>query len=299
MKRFLICIYLAVLLIFGSIGGAFAAHYIDGMEPTSDMVDLQKGFTVRMYNSFYTADTYKDNDGNSIGNVDVNKYLMTLRGYYMTNWELLGAKYGFSMGVPIGYNRLTIGFMPENDNFNFGDIYFEPIIFKWSGSRYDIVASGGVYIPTGDYKANDPTSVGYGYWGGLISVGGNYYFDDMQTIFATGTVRYEINSESRDTNWQPGDIFHTEYALIKRFELGETDRLNIGIGGYTKVQVSNDSGVSPLFNPNKAFVTAVGPSISYDVAPWGLSIGLKGYWEFFAKNQPEGMNFMLTIAQKF
>lgn len=298
MKRFLITICLAVMLMLGGAGGALAAHYIDGMEPTPDYSDLKGGFTLRMYNSFYTADSYKDNNGNSIGDFDLNKYMMTLRGYYMTNWDLLGARYGFSIGVPIGYNRLTVGRF-ENDNFNFGDMYVEPIILKWSGTNYDIVASGGVYIPTGDYKDTQATSVGYGYWGGLVSLGANYYITEMKDWFLSATVRYEINSEARNTDWQPGDVFHAEYSVNKQFDLSETDRIVLGIGGYTKVQTGEDSGFSPFVTSNKEFVTAVGPMMLYELGNWGTTIGLKGFFELGAENQSEGMNFMLTLTQKF
>jgi hypothetical protein len=298
MKRFLITVCLAVMLMLGGAGGALAAHYIDGMEPTPDYVDLNGGFTLRMYNSFYNADNVKDNDGNSIGDMDLSKYMMTLRGYYMTSWDLLGARYGFSLGVPIGYNRLSVGNFSD-DNFNFGDMYFEPIILKWSGYSYDIVASAGVYIPTGDFKASEATSVGSGYWGGLVSLGGNYYITDAKDWFISAGVKYEINSEARDTNWQPGDLFHTEYSINKRFDLSEKDRLTVGIGGYTKVQVTDDSGLSPLYKPHGEFVTAIGPILSYNLYDWGTTIGFKGFFEMGAKNQPEGMNFMLTLTQKF
>jgi hypothetical protein len=302
MKRLLIAAMFVFMVMFGA-GIASAAHYIDGMESTSDTAALDSGFTVRLYNVWAESDTFRNNNGDSVGDFNQKQFTTTARLYYMTDLELLGAKYGLSIGVPFGYNKITVpGF--ESSNTNLGDMYFEPIILKWNKSNFDAFVSLGFFAPTGEFNVNDPASVGKNYWGGLASVGGTYYFDAAKEWSFGTTVRYEMNSEMVDQPYRPGDVFHVEYQLTKMFpmvgmDMKCKDKLYVGVNGYTKVQVTDNKLDDIAIKDTKEFVTAVGPGIGYHIDQWGMDVGVKSYFEFAAKNQPEGYNVMFALSKNF
>jgi hypothetical protein len=68
--------------------------------------------------------------------------------------------------------------------------------------------------------------------------------------------------------------------------------------GYFFQQLTGDSGSGAVLGDNKSRVYAIGPQIGHFVEvrgrPWYVS--LKGYWEFNARNRPEGWNTWLSVS---
>jgi hypothetical protein len=65
--------------------------------------------------------------------------------------------------------------------------------------------------------------------------------------------------------------------------------------------ITGDSGAGATLGDFKSQVAGIGPQ-----AGWFLNVGenkwyanLKGYYEFDAKNRPEGWNVWLTLAMSF
>lgn len=296
MKRYLALMMLLFMIMMGSMT-ANAQHYISGMEGTDTAV-LKDGFTVRSYNVFYTADEFKDNDGNSVGDIDLNQFASFLRAYYMTDLEFLGAKYGLGLGLPVGYVDLKVNGMSD-DNFNLGDLLIEPVILKWNYDKFDAFASVGVFAPTGQFENDEPLNIGGGHWTIMPSVGGIFYFDDAKTWSMGATARYEFNTEVEDTDFRHGDVFTTEYGLTKAFPICGKDALTVGVNGYTRVQTT-DSDINDVdIKDAREFVTAIGPAIGYHVDALNLDIGAKAFFELAAENQTEGAKYMLNVSYSF
>ena len=297
MKRFLALMMLLFMIMFGAMS-ANAQHYNAGTEVT-DTATIGSGFTLRSYNTFYTADKFMNDDGDNIApsNFETNQFTSFLRAYYMTDLGFLGAKYGFGLGLPVGYTDLKIGTFSD-DNFNIGDVLLEPVILQWNYDKFGAFASVGVFAPTGDFEANDPVSIGGGHWTIMPSVGGIFYIDDAKTWSLGATARYEFNTEVEDTDFRHGDVFTTEYGVTKAFPICD-DKFSVGVQGYTRYQTT-DSDINDVdIKDSREFVTAVGPAIGYHFDALNLDIGAKAFFELAAENQTEGAKYMLNVSYKF
>lgn len=77
------------------------------------------------------------------------------------------------------------------------------------------------------------------------------------------------------------------------------EHLHLGVVGYAYQQLSGDSGEGAMLGPFESRVFGIGPQIGYKFDANDKTAGyvnLKGYYEFGAKNRPEGWNVWLTLA---
>jgi len=68
--------------------------------------------------------------------------------------------------------------------------------------------------------------------------------------------------------------------------------------GYVYKQLTGDSGSGATLGTFKSRVSAIGPQTGYffKVGDRQRYANLKGYYEFDAKNRPEGWNVWLTLS---
>ncbi|MGH8760302.1 MAG: SphA family protein, partial [Burkholderiales bacterium] len=77
-----------------------------------------------------------------------------------------------------------------------------------------------------------------------------------------------------------------------------SEQVHVGLVGYVYKQLTGDSGSGAQLGDFKSQVSAVGPQAGYffKVGDRQWYANLKGYYEFDAKNRPEGWNVWLTLA---
>jgi hypothetical protein len=77
-----------------------------------------------------------------------------------------------------------------------------------------------------------------------------------------------------------------------------TPQVQLGAIGYFYQQLTADSGAAPILGDFKSRVAGIGPQLGFLFAVGTLQgyLNLKGYWEFHAKNRPEGWNTWLTFS---
>lgn len=296
MKKFLAFATLLFMIAFSAISGVNAAQYNAGTE-TADVAKLNNGFTVGVYNSFYSADAFKNSDGKSIGNFDTFNYTAMLRAFYMTDLCVLGANYGFGVGIPVSNNDFNFNGFNSNDFF-LGDVYLEPVILKWSGQQHTIFATLGVFAPTSGFDFKDTALLGQGAWTGMGTLGVQYFLDSDKTWGIYSVARYEMSSEKTDSKIQDGDVFTAEYGLTKAFKFGK-DALTVGAVGYNQIQTTDNKFDGATVKGEKTFVTAVGPALGYRFDSIGLDLGAKVYFELGAENKPEGMKAIFAATKSF
>ena len=252
-----------------------------------------------MYNLFYTADDLRDKHGDEIDEVDfdVNVYALVNRLVYSSGIEILGANVVADICVPLVYTDISMkagGMTLFDDNeFGLGDILIEPVILAWHGPRYDAALGVGVYLPTGDFDADEPASPGKGFWTGMLTAGATLYFGEARTWSASILSRYEIHSEQDDTDITYGDDFHFEWGLGKTV----AKIWDVGLAGYCRWQVTDDSGPGTSDDREEAY--AIGPEVSVFVPDWGLGVSLRSLWEFENKVNSQGNVTTLMIMKAF
>ncbi|SFL22339.1 Uncharacterized conserved protein [Desulfomicrobium norvegicum] len=298
MKKLLLTAAMATFVMMGSAALAGSGHYVSGVEGIKAATLPPEGIYWRMYNVLYTADDLRDKNGKEIDvDFDVNVYALVNRLVYSSGIELLGANLVADICVPLVYTDISMkagGMTLFDDNeFGLGDILIEPAILAWHGPRYDAALGVGVYLPTGDFDADEPASPGKGFWTGMLTAGATFYFDEAKTWSISALSRYEIHSEQEDTDVTYGNDFHFEWGLGKT--LAKT--WDVGLAGYCRWQLTDDSGPGTTNDREEAY--AIGPEVSVFVPEWGLGVSMRSLWEFENKVNSQGNVTTLMIMKAF
>jgi hypothetical protein len=203
--------------------------------------------------------------------------------------------------IPASYADLyykVYGFKPEplNDSrFNVGDICVDPLLLAWRGERWGVVAGAGVYMPTGEFKANKGASPGKGFWTFRNSLGGTVYLDKEKTWSASMMARYEIHTEQRETRTTPGHDFHFDWGVGKSFF---NKLFTIGAAGYCSWQVTKDTGKN-VTNDYRERAFGIGPEIGFIIPDWMLLVNLRTVWGFEGRNTWQGATTALILTKIF
>jgi len=298
MKKLLFAAMTAVFLMTGTAALAGSGHYVNGVEGIKAATLPPEGVYWRMYNVYYTADELRDKHGDKVdADFDVDVFCLVNRLVYSSGIEVLGGNLVADICVPLVYTDISMkagGMTLFDDNeFGLGDILIEPAILAWHGPRYDAALGVGVYLPTGDFDADEPASPGKGFWTGMLTAGATFYFDEARTWSASILSRYEIHSEQEDTDFTPGNDFHFEWGVGKTV----AKIWDIGLAGYCRWQVTDDSGPGTTDDREQAY--AIGPEVSVFFPDWGLGLSLRSLWEFENKVNTEGNITTLMIMKAF
>lgn len=298
MKKLLFAAMTAALLMTGPSALAGSGHYVSGVEGIKAATLPPEGVYWRMYNVFYTADELRDKNGDKVDvDFDVSVYALVNRLVYSSGIEILGGNVVADIVVPLVYTDISMkagGMTVFDDNeFGLGDILIEPFILAWHGPRWDAALGVGLYLPTGDFDADDPASPGKGFWTGMFTAGATFYFDEARTWSASILSRYEIHSEQQDTDITYGDHFHFEWGLGKTIN----QIWDVGLAGYCRWQVTDDKGPGTTNDREQAY--AIGPEVSVFVPDWGLGLSLRSLWEFENRLNAQGNITTLMIMKAF
>jgi hypothetical protein len=298
MKKVLFAAMTAVFVMIGSTALGGSGHYVSGVEGIKGATLPPEGVYWRMYNVLYTADDLRDEHGDKVDvDFDVDVVCVVNRLVYSSGIEVLGGNLVADICVPLIYTDISMkagGMTLFDDNeFGLGDILIEPAILAWHGPRYDAALGVGLYLPTGDFDADEPASPGKGFWIGMLTAGATFYFDEARTWSASILSRYEIHSEQEDTDVTYGNDFHFEWGLGKTV----AKIWDIGLAGYCRWQVTDDSGPGTTDDREEAY--AIGPEVSVFVPDWGLGVSLRSLWEFENKVNSEGNITTLMIMKAF
>jgi anthranilate 1,2-dioxygenase (deaminating, decarboxylating) large subunit len=147
-------------------------------------------------------------------------------------------------------------------------------------------------LPTGDYDGNRVLNPGSNffsfnpYWAGTLFLAPRWT--------ASLRVHYLWNDENDDTNIQPGQAVHANFA--SSYE-AIPKKLRLGVNGYFFEQVSDTEQNNVEF-PDDESVFAIGPG-----ALWSFSqnshLFFNAYFESDAKYRPEGERFVLRFVHHF
>jgi len=147
--------------------------------------------------------------------------------------------------------------------------------------------------PTGAYDVSRLANISTHHW--AIDAGGGYtYLDAKKGREFSVVAGLTYNFENPDTDYRNGVDGHIDWAASQFF----SERLHAGLAGYFYHQLGGDSGAPAALGDFKSRTNGIGPQVGY-FFPVGSGKGyvnLKGYWEFDARNRPEGWNAYLTVA---
>ena len=273
-------------------------HYVNGTEGIKAGSIPPPGLYYRMYNVIYSSDKMTDSRGEKVKlGTDIDIYAQVHRIIWMTPLKVLGADYGADFAAPwsaSSFNLDSIGFH-DSDTTN-DDFLTHPVILSWHWERWDAVAALGVFIPVGERSPDIPAIAHKDYWTFMPTWGGTYYFDKEKTWTASALARYEINTDARHEDLHAGQNFHIEWGVGKSF----AKFWEAGVAGYGQWQTTYDSGTMAGAGAHALDrVYAIGPEVSYMVAPLKLQVTVRSEWEFGARNRPEGNVTCIRFTKAF
>lgn len=163
----------------------------------------------------------------------------------------------------------------------------------WARDHHNFMAYAMAGVPVGDYSASRLANVGINHW--ALDVGGGYsYLDPDKGREFSAVLGFNENWENPDTDYENGASAHLDWAASQFL----SEQLHVGVSGYFYQQMSGDSGAGAVLGDFKSRVSAIGPQLGYFFPVGGQKwyVNFKGYFEFDAKNRPEGSSVWLTFA---
>ncbi len=242
--------------------------------------------------------------GQITAGLDVTADLLILAPSYVFKDPVLGGQASVGLTALVGDVKVgvdatltgpgggTVTAAESDSRTGFGDLY--PVAsLKWNRDVHNFMAYTMAGVPVGEYDVDRLANIGTNHWS--WDVGGGYsYLNSKNGREFSATLGFTCNFENPDTDYRNGISAHLDWALSQFF----SEAFHAGLVGYFYNQVSGDSGAGATLGDFESRVIGVGPE-----AGWLFKVGeatwyfnLKGYYEFDAKNRPEGWNAWLTLS---
>ena len=247
------------------------------------------------YNQVYTANTLAGTDGKKIlPGFRLNVFAEAARYIYTwpTTWN------GLTLSSQIVPTVVGLDINPAGHDFSrlsFGDLSIVPVYLGYHTDAIHTIFGLNIWLPTGYYKQNDPSSAGLNYYTFGPEVGFTYIPDPKWEI--SFDVVAQFNTVNPKTNYQSGASFNVDYGLGYR-PLAGYQKFQIGLVGNIYQQFMNDTiRGSTVRDGNRGREFSVGPQLRYDIGHGGLLI--KWEHEMGVENQPSGNRFWIQFALPF
>jgi hypothetical protein len=263
----------------------------------------------------YNTSTIKDGDGNRVAIDPGQPGSQTINAFgpvalYVTTLKVLGANYAAMAVMPFANATIeapALGLVEETGTAA-GDLYLVPIQLGWHSSRADVVASFGLFAPTGRYTAGGSDNIGKGMWSYELAAGGTLFLDGKKTLSLATTGFWEIHSAKEGeltvgpvtlTDVKVGQLLTLEGGVAKSFLDGGA---HAGVAYYAQWKITEDDFGSPVPLPveiAKHRVFGVGPDVTIPIAVNSRLIALvnaRYLWETGARAKTEGESLVLTAT---
>lgn len=296
------------LMVAGSLLGEMQNHYILGTYGMNSAVKPERGYTYSNIYTLYKAKQLNDQSGHKVtvkGKKALEvQYLQNIFGYY-SSAKLLGAAYGLQVNVPcetfsLDQAQFHRTFEGAGKKLKLGDIYVEPVNFRWNWSRLYFFIAYGAYAPTGRYETNSMKNTGLGNWGQLFTVASTLYFDQEKSWSASAYCTYEIHEKKRRSDFRPGDNFCIDWAFGKTFDRVFT----VAASGYYERQWKVDKGSDVPVQATGAKgvrdkVVAVGPELDLFIPQMNGHFTARYEFEVEALSRTQGKRITALAAFAF
>jgi len=320
------------------IGASEISHYTPGILNIRDFIVPDPGFYFVLYNYGYTTDRLNDRNGNQIKSitinpgpgpgvtlnldVDVDSYAVAPTFIWVSDWKILGARYGAYIAPSFANTTVSAALSTETESgrgvdesfFGVGDLFVQPVWLGWSLTNWDFSLGYGFYAPVGKYNTDTVTypvigpvtvpandNIGLGFWTQQIQGALAWYPWAHKATAVTAGLTYEINSKKEDFDITPGQNLTLNWGISQYLPLKKDGALLLEIGpaGYDSWQITDDTG-SDARNPGvHDEVHAVGGQLGLTYAPWNAVLNFHYFYEFAAVDRFQGQSIGLSFAIKF
>jgi hypothetical protein len=252
------------------------------------------GFYWLSYGQIYRANKLKDNDGNSIPvpGFKVSANALVLRPVWSTNTQLLGGNLIFHAVIPLVDLKVAAAGASQHKTA-IGDVTLGVfgIGTHYSPQLHTALALD-IVVPTGQYNKNNLANIGRNYTSFQPLYALSYI--DPKGFNGDFKLTFNINTKNRDTDYKSGNELFLDYSL--GWGLGNS--WTVGVGGYLRNQLSDDTQNGVKVPNNRAKNFAIGPSIKYQPSQ-GWFITAKYQKETSTRNTTQGNAFWVKAVLPF
>ena len=193
------------------------------------------GLTYANLSINYSADTLKDEKGNSIP-VQGTYSFWAIESvvYYVPKAKVLGGTFAFQALLPIGNGSFTLpAFGVDAGGAGYADTWIQPVTLGWNLKRADTWVAYAFTAPTGRFTSGSTSNVGSGYWGNNLVSGTTFYLTKNKKTTANLATDWEIHCKKSGTNVTPGQAFTMEWGVGQLLPLDQkmTRLLQLGVIG--------------------------------------------------------------------
>jgi len=231
---------------------------------------------------------------------------------YAPETKILGGQAFFGLGFGAGSDRAqvdaTVSFASMTTQSNtsdskIGGTDLSPVAsLAWNDGVHNWITYLTGNIPVGAYNSQRLANIGIGH--GAIDAGGGYTFFNPQSGHEFSAVLgITYNFENPDTDYTSGVDAHLDWDVSWMLSVD----WQIGLAGYVYYQLGADrypaagALLSQVLGDYRSRVIAIGPELGYTFNFNGAqgSLNVRGYWEFWAQNRPEGYALFATLGIPF
>lgn len=319
MKRYLAAIttfaVLASIPLGAEEGGA--GHYIPGSFATSlDITPTEPGFSLGTDLVLYSGD-FGGQRSLPLGGVlrsglDADIALWDIAMAYTFEPKVLGASYTVGVSLPFlwvdveadaavtGPRGRTRGRRLSQSASGLTDMVIIPVALTWQKGDWKFNFQEVVYAPTGDFEVGNLDNLGKNHWSFDSTVGVSYVGSKsgLEFTLLSGIM---FATENNDTDYQNGNIIHTEATLAQYLPLGKNTLVGIGVNGFYVQQVSGDSGEGATLGDFEGRTAGLGPvlNIIQTIGDKKLAIQAKWLPELDTRNRLEGDWVWVSVGMAF
>jgi len=225
--------------------------------------------------------------GRTVAGLDTSSDVLFVVPTYVFATPIAGQQASISMRAAVG--RVDVASGGESDTRSgLGDLYPSLTLRSKNGVHHTMTYTM-VGVPSGAYQVGRLASLGTNHWS--LDGGGGYTYLNKETGREfSGVLGFTYNFRNPDTDYRNGLSSHLDWAASQFF----SPQWHAGVVGYWYTQLAGDSGNGATLGDFKSRVAAVGPQLGF--VQRKLYVNLKGYYEFAARNRPEGWNAWLTLS---
>ena len=282
-----------------------ATSFLDGAPPSGP------GLYFQQYLQYYTADEFKNKDGDRalppfVTKNDLDVWVSLTQLVYQSDQELLwGGKWGMNLIVP--YVSINLDMTPpllDDNGSGLGDIVVGPFL-QWdpvmgkNGPLFMHRIELQMLLPTGKYDDDKDINPGSNFFSFNPYWAGTLFLSPKWT--SSWRLHYLWNAENNDPNdlravddSQAGQAVHANFTSAYEVLPGQ---LRLGLNGYYLKQITA-SEIDGHDVSGRERVLAVGPGLL-----WHLSrdshLFFNAYFETAVENRTEGERFTLRFVHHF
>lgn len=278
-----------------------ATSFLDGGPPAGP------GWYFTEYLQYYTADRLDDENGDKIGNFEVDVFVSLNQLIYQSNQDIFfGGKWGVDLIVPVVMFDLDPEGTPLTDNGGgIGDILVGPFI-QW----FPIMGKNGpvfmhrieiqMLLPTGRHDNDEALNPGNNFFSLNPYWAATWFITPKWE--ASWRIHYLWNDENDDphpstgaSDYQAGQAIHLNFA--SSIEVVEK-HLRVGLNGYYLKQITDSEADGVKVSDSKEQVVGIGPGLLWSISQ-NDHVFVNVYFEFAAENRPEGQRVNLRWVHHF